>query len=244
MIMTTRAGVVVPTYNERDNIIAVAEAVHRHLPEATILVVDDSSPDDTAGVVRQAAETRPYVRLKVRAEKQGLGPAYIDGFRTLLADGFDPIVQMDADFSHRPEQVPDLVAAVQGEADLAIGSRYVPGGTSEGLSPRRLWLSSMGSRYASRVLGLPVRDATTGFKCWAADLLTDVIRTDLLLHGFGFQIEMDYRAHLLGAQIREVPIQFDLRRDGESKMSMRIAAEALLGVWRLRLRGRRLVTPR
>lgn len=234
-------AVVIPTYNERENITALLVAVHRQMPDADLLVVDDSSPDGTGDVVRELMADNPSVTLHTRPGKEGLGVAYVDGFSRALACGYDRIVQMDADFSHEPEHLPAFMAALDDGADLVIGSRYVKGGGTQDWPPLRRLVSRAGSLYASTVLGLPVKDATGGFKCWRRELLEKVIRRDLTIRGFGFQIELTYRAHLLGAIIREVPIAFSDRSHGESKMSAAIFREALLGVLRLRTAGRRLV---
>jgi dolichol-phosphate mannosyltransferase len=235
--------VVVPTFNERDTIIPLLKAVRAALPEARLLVVDDQSPDGTAEAVRVHRLADAGVDLLVRARREGLGPAYIDGFRQALAAGARAVIQMDADFSHRPEHLPALLGALRSGADLVLGSRYAAGGSTEGWPwPRRL-TSLVGSRYAALILGLGVRDATGGFRCWRAALLARGVERPLYLRQFGFQIEMLYRARLLGAAVREVPIHFPDRRVGVSKMRFGIAVEALVGVWRLRLAPRGALVP-
>jgi dolichol-phosphate mannosyltransferase len=227
-------AVVIPTYNERENIIALIEDVRSTVQPACILVVDDGSPDGTAALVRAAMRTCSTLDLLERSCKEGLGPAYLAGFRRVLGRSPDAVVQMDADFSHRPEDLPGLIAAVESGADLAVGSRYVAEGRTEDWGIGRRLTSRLGSLYARLVLGLPVRDVTGGFRCWRADLLADVLEPALVLSQFGFQIEMLYRASLRGARVCEVPIVFPDRVRGQSKMHAHIVWEALVGVWRLR----------
>jgi len=241
MTRSARTTVTIPTYNERETIVSLLEAVHEHLPAADILVVDDSSPDGTAELVEGFMADHGYVKLRVRPVREGLGPAYADAFERLIADGCERICHMDADFSHDPERLPDFMAVMDEGAELVIGSRYVPGGGTENWPLSRRIMSRCGSWYAATVLGLPVRDATGGFKCWDSALLAKVLAKELCIKGFGFMIETTFRAHLLGAKIVEVPIVFRDRRQGQSKMSGRIFREALLGVLKLRLRGRALV---
>ncbi|NLF16307.1 MAG: polyprenol monophosphomannose synthase [Lentisphaerae bacterium] len=235
--------VVIPTYNEAEGIGALLAAVRAVLPAARLLVVDDRSPDGTGEVVREVSRRDPRLELLSRPARQGLGPAYIDGFRQALRGAPSAVIQMDADFSHRPEHLPGLLAALAAGADLALGSRYVAGGGTEGWPWQRRLTSRLGSRYASAVLGLGVRDATGGFRCWRSCLLEAAVVQPLRLRQFGFQIEMAYRARLLGARVVEVPIRFPDRRLGQSKMRLAITLEALLGVWRLRLLPRAALVP-
>jgi len=234
-------AVVIPTYNERDTITTILDAVRARLPDADILVVDDSSPDGTADIVADRGRLDERISLLLRDAKEGLGAAYFAGFRRLLDSGYRRIVQMDADFSHDPAYLPTMVAELDAGADLVIGSRYVTGGGTLDWPLFRRLTSRGGSLYAALILGLPVRDVTGGFKAWSAPLLRAAIKHELALAGFGFQIEMTYRARLLGAEIREIPIIFPDRREGQSKMSRSILVEALVGVWRLRQAGRRLI---
>lgn len=234
--------VVVPTYEEADNIVALCEAVRSSLPDAEILVVDDSSPDGTADRAREAAERLGGIDVIVQAGKGGLGAAYRTGFRAALERGADVCVQMDADLSHDPAALPALVANVELGADLAIGSRYVPGGRTLDWPRQRRTLSRWGNRYAAGVLGLAVNDATAGFRAYSADALRrmdiDTVRAD----GYGFQVEMTHRLVRIGGRIVEFPITFRERVAGESKLSKRIVHEATLLVLRLwigDLRGRR-----
>ncbi|HWC34989.1 MAG TPA: polyprenol monophosphomannose synthase [Mycobacteriales bacterium] len=223
--------VVLPTYNERENIERIARAILERPCHPHLLVVDDGSPDGTAEIVRTlAAELPGRVTLLVRTGKAGLGPAYAAGFAAALADlSPDVVVQMDADGSHDPADIDRLVAAVE-NTDLAIGSRYMAGGDIIGWSKHREVLSRAGNLYARVVLGSPLRDLTGGFKAWRADLLAKVDAATTATHGYGFQIEMTTRARAMGATIVEIPIVFRERVAGSSKMSTRIAMEALRGV--------------
>jgi len=241
MSLPGKIVVVIPTYNERENITAAMTSVHDQLPDADILVVDDSSPDGTGDLVHEFAASHSFVALHTRSTKQGLGAAYFDGFRRALASGYEWVVQMDADGSHKPEYLPAFMRALAEGADLVVGSRYVRDGGTEGWPLSRRLVSRGGSLYAATLLGLPVSDVTGGFKGWRGELLSQVVRRDLLLTGFGFQIELTYRAHLLGAAIVEVPIIFPDRQLGESKMSAGIFKEAFLGVLRLRKAGKSLL---
>jgi dolichol-phosphate mannosyltransferase len=216
--------VVIPTYNEAENIEPLVFAIRVALPGAVVLVVDDASPDGTAD--RAAAAGAIVVR---RTGLRGLGPAYRDGFARALAGGFDPIVQMDADHSHDPADLPRLLAALGG-ADLVLGSRWVAGGGTVAWGAGRRALSRFGSAYARACLGLPQRDLTGGFKAWRAETLAAIEPAHLRADGYAFQVEATWRAHAVGARIVEVPITFTERRAGASKMSGRIALEA---AWRV-----------
>jgi glycosyltransferase involved in cell wall biosynthesis len=228
--------VIIPTFNEKDTI---AEAIRRLLAAAgdsvEILVVDDSSPDGTGDLVRQLQQGSPALHLLQRAHKRGLGTAYVEGFRSGIAQGFWALVEMDADLSHDPAAVPGLLAALD-EADLAIGSRYIPGGEVEDWSPVRRWLSRAGNVYARAWLGFPIRDATSGFRAYRTDFLAQQDLGSVASQGYGFQIEMARRIYRAGGRIVEVPITFTDRTLGRSKMSKRIALEAVVGVtsWGLR----------
>jgi dolichol-phosphate mannosyltransferase len=214
--------IVLPTYNEADNIAGVIAAAQLALPEAQILVVDDSSPDGTAEIAAAIAG----VEVLVRPEKGGYGPAYIAGFARALSRGASEVFQMDADLSHDPADLPRLLAAVRGGADIAIGSRYVAGGGVENWPLRRRLLSRAGGTYARTLLGLGVKDPTGGFKCYRPSALEAVDYQTLKSQGYTFQVEIAYRSHLLGMDVVEVPITFRERIAGTSKMSMRIAFEA------------------
>ena len=238
----TGAWVVLPTYNEAENLRPIALAVLDQLPGATLLVVDDGSPDGTGGLADDLAAGDPRVRVRHRSAKQGLGRAYLDGFGLALAGGAEIVIQMDADFSHDPAALPGLIEPVAAEqADLVIGSRYVAGGGVRDWGILRRLISRGGSRFARVVLGLTPHDLTGGFKAWRATTLGAIPFEGIHAGGYVFQIEMTYRASRLGARVEEVPIVFRDRRAGQSKMSRRIIVEALLVVLTLRwdeLRGR------
>jgi dolichol-phosphate mannosyltransferase len=230
------AWVVVPTYNEIDNLRPIAEAILATLPAAVLLVVDDGSPDGTGDLADTLAAADPRIRVRHRAGKQGLGRAYLDGFDVAIAGGARIVVQMDADWSHDPAALPSLLAPIEeGAADLVIGSRYVPGGGVEDWGIGRRIISRGGSLYARIVLGLPVHDLTGGFKAWRSAALSSIPFDGVHAGGYVFQIEMTWRAKLAHARIREVPIVFRDRRIGSSKMSRRIVVEALVVVVTLRI---------
>jgi dolichol-phosphate mannosyltransferase len=231
-----RVLVVVPTFNERDNIERLVHAVRGALPGAGVLVVDDASPDGTAELVKGVASDLGDVFLLERSEKSGLGSAYRAGFRWGLEHGFDALVEMDADFSHDPRALAELIEPLSAGHELVIGSRYVPGGSIPTWSWHRHLLSRGGNLYASAVLGLGVADSTAGFRAYAASLLRRIDLDSVRAEGYGFQIEMTYRAKQAGASIIEVPIRFVDRVAGESKMSSAIVLEALglVSVWGLR----------
>jgi len=233
--------VVLPTYNEADNVEAIATAVLAAAPEGTgVLVVDDASPDGTGAIADRLAAADERIRVLHRAGKQGLGPAYVAGFGRALAGGAERIVQMDADFSHDPADVPRLIAATgDGGADLALGSRYVEGGGVGDWGRARKAISRLGSIYARTWLGLDVMDLTGGFKCFRREVLEAIRLETVSALGYAFQIETTYRAVAAGFSVVEIPIVFSDRRVGESKMSRAIVAEAAWRVPIMRLRGRR-----
>lgn len=230
-----RVLVVTPTYNEVENVRRHVEAVLDRPARPDVLIVDDGSPDGTAQEVRALATEHPgRVHLLERSGKLGLGTAYVAGFRWALADGrWDVIVQMDVDGSHDPLAVDDLLARID-QADLVIGSRYVPGGEVADWPWSRRTVSWVGNLYARTVLRAPVRDLTGGFKAWRADLLTRLDVDSFAANGYGYQIETTYRALQAGATVVEVPIVFRDREVGVSKMSTGIAVEAVSAVWRIR----------
>ena len=226
--------VVIPTYNERETLPEMAEAVLGLEGDWRLLIVDDNSPDGTGKLADEIAQREPRVSVLHRAQKEGLGPAYLAGFREALARAeVDFIVQMDADFSHDPHDLPRLLEAVA-EADLAIGSRYVRSGRTQGWDFRRRQLSRWGNIYVRAVLRTQVRDMTAGFRCWRRETLEAVDLGAVQTKGYGFQIEMAFRAVRAGGRVVEVPICFTERRAGQSKMSGNIVTEALLLPWRLR----------
>jgi len=232
-----RTTIVIPTYDERENLRPMAEAVLDRVPDATLLVVDDGSPDGTGDVADEIARRDARVRVIHRERKLGLGSAYREGFARALDDGAEVIVQMDCDFSHDPAAVPALIAALE-TSDLVLGSRYCRGGGTRNWGFGRRVLSRGGSLYARLWLGVPVNDLTGGFKAWRADLLRTIGLHRIRSEGYGFQVEMSYRAYQAGARIREVPILFEDRRVGQSKMSGSIFREAVIMVPRLALGGR------
>jgi len=233
-----RTLIVIPTYNEKECLPAIVPAVRAAVPDATVLVVDDASPDGTGAVADELAAADPQVRVMHRSGKQGLGAAYLDAFQRALGepDGWDRLVQMDADFSHEPRDVPRLLAALDAGADLAIGSRYVDGGGTENWHIGRRIISRGGGLYARSVLGVGVQDLTAGFKAWRASTLRGIKLGDVSAKGYGFQIEMTFRALRNNFRADEVPIRFVDRRVGQSKMSGSIFFEALTLVWVLRSR--------
>jgi dolichol-phosphate mannosyltransferase len=228
--------VIIPTYNERDNLDRITSAVRSHGYD--VLIVDDDSPDGTGMIADQLAEGDDGVHVLHRNEKQGLGPAYAAGFAKGLELGAEILCEMDADFSHDPEDLPALIAAVEGGADLAIGSRYVEGGGSAGWPWYREAISRGGNTYASVMLGLHVKDATAGFRAFRDTTLRKIDPATCEASGYGFQVEMAWRTESAGLQIVEVPITFRDRIAGESKMNGRIALEAMWLVTRWGLRHR------
>jgi dolichol-phosphate mannosyltransferase len=231
------AWLVLPTYNEATNVAPIVAAARANLPAGSrILIVDDGSPDGTGEIAEGIAATDPAIEVLHRESKEGLGPAYVAGFRHALARGAGFVMQMDSDFSHDPADLPRLLAAAQ-TADIAIGSRYVAGGGVTEWSFLRRVVSRGGSFYASLILGLRVRDLTGGFKCFRRAALEGIDLGAVASKGYVFQVEMTYRAVQAGFSVREVPIVFRDRREGESKMSAAIAVEA---AWQVPLLRRRL----
>jgi len=231
--------IIIPTYNEKENLGPLLEAIYEIRPDIHVLVVDDNSPDGTGQLVAEWAEAPQYegrLFLLRRAGKLGLGTAYIAGFRWALARSYRRILEMDADFSHNPRYLPDLLAAAE-EADLVLGSRYVPGGGVKNWGFWRRFLSRGGSLYARVLLGLPYQDLTGGFKCFRREVLETLDLGAVRSNGYSFQIELTYRAHCKGFKIKEVPIVFEDREVGKSKMSKHIFLEAVLMVWKLRMEG-------
>lgn len=230
-----RIWFVLPTYNERDNVRPISEAILATVPEASLLIVDDNSPDGTGSLADEIAAERPNVAVLHRPAKEGLGRAYVAGFRDVLGRGADVVVQMDADFSHPVRFLPALLEPIlSGRADMVLGSRYVPGGAIPRWSPVRRLISRGGSLFARTVLGLPYRDLTGGFKAIRAEVLRSIDLERIHAGGYAFQIETTFRAHRLGHHIVEVAITFEERREGASKMSRAIVLEALMVVVALR----------
>ncbi|HEX8066533.1 MAG TPA: polyprenol monophosphomannose synthase [Thermoleophilaceae bacterium] len=235
------ACLVLPTYNEAENLEAIVLAALPQLARAAadhrILIVDDASPDGTGEIADRLASALDPVEVLHRPGKEGLGPAYLAGFERALAGGADLVLEMDADFSHDPSDVPRLIEAA-GEADLVLGSRYVPGGGVAGWAWQRRLLSRGGCAYARTILGVDVRDLTGGFKCFRREVLETLDLDGVHANGYGFQIELTYRTLRAGFRVSEIPIVFRERRAGSSKMDARIAAEAIWKVpalrWRMR----------
>ena len=230
---------ILPTFNEAGNIGRMIEALGPKLTHEgdRILVVDDNSPDGTGRIADEIAAKNPMVKVLHRKVKEGLGPAYLDGFREALAGGADLIVQMDADFSHDPAYLPRLLAASE-VADLVIGSRYVPGGGITEWGQVRRILSRGGSLYSRTILRVPVRDLTGGFKCFRREVLEKIDLDEVAASGYSFQVEMTWRVARAGFSVMEVPITFREREEGESKMTTAIVAEAAWRVPMMRIKGR------
>ena len=245
----SRPLVVIPTYNERENLADTVARVRASVPEASVLVVDDASPDGTGDLADGLAASDPHVQVLHRTAKNGLGAAYLEAFGWALERGFDPIVQLDADGSHRPEELPRLLDRLETRAtdaappaDLVIGSRWVAGGSIENWPRRRELLSKWGSAYARTMLGLETRDATAGYRAFRASGLRRIRLEDVHTRGYGFQVDMLWHAHEAGLTVAEVPVTFVERMRGRSKMSPAIVLEAMLRVtaWGIRSRfGRR-----
>jgi dolichol-phosphate mannosyltransferase len=233
-VLPDRALVIVPTYNERFNIARLIPAVLAQDACLEILIVDDGSPDGTGDIVDGIAANNPRVHVIHRARKLGLGTAYIAGFRWALERKYDLVFEMDADFSHNPERLPEFLAAIK-EADLVLGSRYQDGHVNVVNWPMsRLFLSYAANIYARGVTGLPIFDATGGFKCFRRNVLESIDLNSVKSNGYAFQIEMSYRAWKRGFRLFEIPIIFVDRTEGVSKMSKKIVREAVWMVWRLR----------
>jgi dolichol-phosphate mannosyltransferase len=231
-----RALVCVPTYDEKENVVAIVEAVLAAAPEVDVLVIDDNSPDGTGRLADEIAAREPRVHVLHRAGKEGLGKAYLAGFAWALARGYGLVLEMDADFSHDPRYLPAMLEAAR-EADLVLGSRYVPGGGTVNWGVVRKLISRGGSLYARTILGIPIRDLTGGFKCFRREVLEAIDLPTVECTGYAFQIELTYRTLRKGFRVREIPIVFVDRRVGHSKMSRRIVLEALRKVWSIRASG-------
>ncbi|HEX3019741.1 MAG TPA: polyprenol monophosphomannose synthase [Chitinispirillaceae bacterium] len=225
--------IIIPTYNERENIVLIIPEIKKVLPQAHILVVDDSSPDGTAQCVRDLESNNDDIYLLERPEKNGLGRAYISGFLWALQRSYQFVFEMDADFSHDPKYLPDFLLAIK-ENDLVIGSRYVSGVNVINWPMSRLLLSYCGNKFASILTGISVKDCTGGFKCFRRELLEKLDFNRISSSGYSFQVEINYYAWKKGFRIAEIPIVFTDRRYGDSKMSTRIIREAFLLVWKLR----------
>jgi dolichol-phosphate mannosyltransferase len=227
--------VIVPTYNEKENIQNILEAVFAQNLGVDILVVDDNSPDGTAAIVQAMQQTQPKLHLLSRPGKQGLGRAYIAGFRWGIEHGYDVLVEMDADFSHRPEDLGPLLQTVD-QNDFAVGSRYVNGGRTVNWGLMRKIISRGGGIYSRMILGYPLNDWTGGFNAWKKPVLEGIDLSTVVSNGYSFQIELKYKALRRGFKGAESPIVFEDRRVGHSKMSMKIVIEAFYRVWLMRFK--------
>ena len=228
------ALVIIPTYNERENLEPITSAVLAVEPRADILVVDDNSPDGTGQLAEELAKKEPRVRVLHRQQKQGLGKAYLEAFAWGLAQGYQLIIEMDADFSHDPKYLPVLIDTALGGADLVVGSRYVEGGGTVNWGLLRRLISKGGSLYARSILGVRIRDLTAGFKCFNRRVLEGIELDQVHASGYAFQIELTYRALKKGFTVKEVPIMFEDRRVGHSKMSRKIFIEGMTTVLKIK----------
>ena len=228
-----KALVIIPTYNESDNITDIVPKILIQDEILDVLIVDDNSPDGTAELVKEMMTKDERIHLIEREGKLGLGSAYIRGFKYALSRGYDLIFEMDADFSHNPNDIPAFLIAIK-EADLVIGSRYCKGINVVNWPLKRLLLSVMASKYVRMITGIPIMDPTGGFKCFKRKVLEAIDLEQIMSDGYSFQIEMNYKAWKKGFKISEIPIVFVERRSGESKMSKAIVREAIFVVWKLR----------
>lgn len=228
--------IVIPTYDERENIAHLAEDVLRCLPATDLLIIDDHSPDGTGEVADELAAANPQIHVVHRAGKLGLGTAYVRGFHYAIEQGYDLVFEMDADYSHDPRYLPRFLEAIEG-ADLVIGSRYVPGGDTPNWSALRRFVSGGGNIFARTMLGIPIRDCTAGYRCYRTAAVRTLNLDAIRAQGYAFQVELAYNFWKSGYRVREVPIVFVDRRVGKSKMSRRIFAEAFLWVLRTRFTG-------
>ncbi|HUK82549.1 MAG TPA: polyprenol monophosphomannose synthase [Verrucomicrobiae bacterium] len=230
--MALRALVIIPTYNEKDNVRGIVEAALAQGPNVDVLVVDDNSPDGTSGLVEEMGKSQPRVHLLHRSGKLGLGTAYIAGFKWGLSRGYEFLIEMDADFSHDPKEIPNLLKTMS-VADLALGSRYINGVRVVNWPLSRLVLSKGASFYVRLITGLPVMDPTGGFKCFHRRVLESMELDGVRSNGYAFQVEMTHKAWMKGFRIAEIPITFTDRYAGQSKMSGKIVREALWMTWAL-----------
>jgi dolichol-phosphate mannosyltransferase len=229
-----RALVIIPTYNEKENVHSIVELVLAQAPNLDVLVVDDNSPDGTAAIVTEMAQAQPRVHLLSRAGKLGLGTAYLAGFKWGLAREYAYLIEMDADFSHDPREIPNMLKAIQ-QADLVLGSRYIGGVRVVNWPLSRLFLSKGASYYVRIIAGLPIHDPTGGFKCFRRNVLETIGLDEVRSNGYAFQIEMTFKVWMKGFRVIEIPITFSDRLAGKSKMSGHIVREALWMVWSLAL---------
>ncbi|HHM02029.1 MAG TPA: polyprenol monophosphomannose synthase [Caldithrix abyssi] len=233
MVDASKALIIIPTYNESENIGPLVEAIHRYQPEAHILFVDDNSPDGTADLIREIQQNDPLIHLLSRPGKMGLGSAYLAGFKYGLSRGYEFIFEMDADFSHDPKEIPAFLRNIE-HNDLVLGSRYIKGVNVVNWPLRRLLLSYFANVYSRLATGLPIQDATGGFKCFRREVLENIDFDAIKSNGYAFQIELTFRAWKKGFRIKEIPIIFIDRVAGVSKLSKSIMWEAIFLVWKLR----------
>ena len=227
-----KALVIIPTYNEADNVSAIIDEVLKQDKNLEVLIVDDNSPDGTSEIVEKKQKKNKKIHLLKRAGKMGLGSAYVAGFKYALEQNFDYIFEMDADFSHDPAVIPDMLKAIK-DNDLVIGSRYLGGINVVNWPLRRLMLSFFAAHYVRFITGMPINDPTGGFKCFRRKVLETIDLDKILADGYSFQIEMNFRTWRKKFKIKEIPIVFTDRRSGQSKMSKKIVREAVLVVWKL-----------
>lgn len=225
--------IIIPTYNEIENLPLLVEEVHKVVPHVDILVADDNSPDGTGKLADELAAEDERINVLHREQKEGLGKAYVAGFQWALERDYELVFEMDCDFSHQPKHLPEFIAAAK-DADLVLGSRYIKGGGTVGWGLSRKIISSGGNWYARMILGLPYKDLTGGFKCFRRKVLESLDIHNLYSFGYCFQIELTYRAHKQGFRIAQTPIIFPDRERGQSKMSGKIFKEAFVTVWKLR----------
>lgn len=225
--------VIIPTYNEKDNIERIINTVFSVKNDIHVLIVDDNSPDGTANIVKNLQKSSEQIHLIERAGKMGLGTAYCEGFAYCLANNFEAIFEMDADFSHDPKEIPNFLEALK-DNDLVLGSRYIKGVNVVNWPLKRLLLSYGANVYTRLITGMPIMDATGGFKCFRADMLRKIDLKQVKSNGYSFQIEMTYRLWKKGAKIKEIPIIFIDRLNGVSKMNKKIVYEAIYMVWKLK----------
>ena len=229
--------IIIPTYNESGTITDLIKGIFKFYPEVDILIVDDNSPDGTGDIIEELSKSDDRVNCLHRQNKEGIGPAYIAGFKWAISKGYEYIMQMDADFSHSPEYVPRLFGLVK-DHDVVIGSRYIKGGGVKDWGIIRRIVSRCGSLYAKMILAIPVNDLTGGFKCFKIDTLKNIGIDDIITRGYAFQIETTFRAYRKGARIKEFPIVFTDRRVGGTKMTGGIFLEAVFAVLKLKMKGR------
>lgn len=233
MVDPHKAVIVIPTYNEAQNVERLIVEIFRHVPEINVLFVDDNSPDGTAEIIKKQQAKNPNIHLLERPGKSGLGRAYIDGFKLALEKGFEYIFEMDADFSHDPKELPNFLREIE-HYDLVIGSRYIKGVNVINWPLKRLLLSYFANVYTRVVMGIPIRDCTGGYKCFRREVLEEIDFHRIKSNGYAFQIELNYKAWKKGFKIKEIPIIFIDRVYGESKLSKKIMWEAVFLVWKLR----------